>query len=124
MASSGPLSAWLSMPVVTGKRKVATVDDSDDGPSTKTIRTSNAKKAKTGPKKASTGVKSKGKKDESFEDTTDATAAKKLYTTTLQALDKDTAALDRKVKAMPPNSRSITTDTYAASIKKYLPIAK
>ena len=47
--------------------------------------------------------------------------AKKLYTDTLKAIDKRTAELDRKVKAMDPNSWSLTTSDYAIAARKHLP---
>jgi hypothetical protein len=49
--------------------------------------------------------------------------AKKLYDDTLKAIDKGIDELDKKVKAMSPNSTAITKATYATSAGKHLSAA-
>ncbi|KAK4888525.1 hypothetical protein LTR27_012586 [Elasticomyces elasticus] len=50
--------------------------------------------------------------------------AKKLYKETLKAVEKRHMELDKNVKAMSPNSRSITVTNYTTSAAKHLPTVK
>lgn len=105
----------------TGKRKRAPdVDYADSGDasdkeniSSKTAQPAKKRQART-PATVKTTTASKPKKND------DVKAAKKLCSETLKAIDKRVDELDKKVKTMSGNSRSITTASYAVSAGKHL----
>jgi hypothetical protein len=69
-------------------------------------------------KRAKATVKTAGKAK------TSAKEAKSLYRDTLKALDKQIDTLDKKVKAMSPNSSAITTANYASAAAKHMTAVK
>lgn len=110
------LNSWLK-PSTIPKRKRDDAADVSDKENTAVIPIASRKKAKPTPARkpnakipASAGTGSK--------------EAKALYNDTLKAVDKRVSDLDKKVKAMGGNSRSITTASYATSAMKHLKTAK
>lgn len=118
MAKSLSLDSWLK-PSTTPKRKRHDAIDSDEeNPAVTT--TVSRKKAKPSPAsnskvkvKAEAAPSARGADKE----------AKKLYHDTLNAVDKRVSDLDKIVKDMSGNSRSITTASYATSAGKHIKTA-
>ena len=111
-------------PVAAKRKRTAPVVDSIDSDSEKeNIGTKKKPKmqprtaSKAAPKKT-TATKAAPKKSD------DTKEAKKLCTETLKAIDKRVDELDKKVKAMNGNSKSITTASYATSAGKHISAVK
>jgi hypothetical protein len=80
-------------------------DEESDNPSLKKQKTTKKPSVKKAPtKKAPAGTK----------------AAEQLYKKIIGDVDKKVSGLDARVKKMGPNSRAITSDTYAEAIVKFI----
>lgn len=137
LARPGTLQAWIQPPA-SSKRKRGDNDVADDDsesaqdavlPSnTKvpafrkdTLSKEPARKKQANPKTKSTAAVLKAKV---LKPTNAAKEAKKLYTESVKLVEKRYLALDKKVKAMNPNSRAITVSTYAYTAVKHLDAAE
>ncbi|KAF4462462.1 glycoside hydrolase family 43 [Fusarium albosuccineum] len=114
MAPPKTVTDWLK-PATSAKRKrdhpqdeeAQDVGEQNNIPSRKA---KTPKKAKSAQSKKTTVVSSK--------------EAKKLYSDTLKAIDKGIGELDKRVKAMDPNSWDITTADYAITSREHLGTAE
>jgi len=113
----GTLQTWLQPPVASKrKRDSLEIDDDVIEVPTKKASTSGASSVKKQPAKPKPVAAAKP--------ASSAKEAKKLYTEAVKTVDKRHVELDKKVKAMSPNSRAITVTNYATSAAKHLPTAK
>jgi hypothetical protein len=123
----GALRSWLQPPsnagAATSKRKWAAdgengenggSDVSPVAPAKKPRQEAASKPKSTGSKSTTTSItKSTSKPKDSAKE------AKKLFNDKLKDVEKRHVDLDKKVKAMSPNSRAITVDNYAVSAAKH-----
>lgn len=108
-----PSNSLTSQPKPSGsaKRKRGTKDREDDAARPAKATKTQTKTANSVPARKTSSV---GRSKE----------AKKLYTDTLEALDKRVNELDKKVKTMNGNSWAITSSNYATSACKHMAAVK
>lgn len=120
---SGALRTWLQAPATSSrpKRGRDAGDSGEDVSITSSVPASDKWPAK---KKRAKDTSTPKASKPTTKPSAAAKEAKKLYTETLKAVDKRYTELDKKVKAMSPNSSSITVSNYATSAAKHLNTAK
>ncbi|KAK4539770.1 hypothetical protein LTR36_010358 [Oleoguttula mirabilis] len=114
----GPLQTWFQPPAPSKRKR----DDAGDTEASSLHDVSREEKTNEQPaKKRQTKAAPKPAPAKSTNMTKE---AKKLYTETLKIVETRYIELDKKVKAMSPNSRAITISNYATSAAKHLNTAK
>ncbi|KAK3645621.1 hypothetical protein LTR56_009061 [Elasticomyces elasticus] len=119
----GALQTWLQAPAESKRKRDSTDDhnDDDEGTSGTVAKKTSASKTARPKKQAKPAVAAKPTNAASKNTSKE---AKKLYKETLKAVEKRHIELDKKVKAMSPNSRAITVTNYTTSAAKHLPTVK
>ncbi|THW75940.1 hypothetical protein D6D19_03596 [Aureobasidium pullulans] len=98
------------------KRQYSAIDIDSDADSSASESASRAAPKRKAPAKKTTTKPTPGKKATATKGPTVA----KTYKDAIKALETALKSLDAKVRKMPPNSRTITTDTYADMASKHL----
>ncbi|EPE36945.1 hypothetical protein GLAREA_09108 [Glarea lozoyensis ATCC 20868] len=106
MAKSVILQSWLTKP---------TKETPYTAPAARqTLETSEPAPKKRAPTKTASKPTRKSSK------LTSANDAKKIYKSAVETIKKKSTALDKRVKAAGPNSRAVTSDTYAQAMEKFI----